>query len=400
MESLDILKDEEAAYRKVLEIRSQFRPELFAKASSELPKNPKDAFIRASSVTLQIFSHLETLGIPFNRADPGHGIGHWVRDLINAHLLLSALEFKPAHILAGMAGGALHDVGCAFVHRYRESSTPLRHAEVAGLVLEQIFSERDFGLTRAQMLLIQWAVMAHTLYLAPQKVMWRGRELMTEPYLDLDKDRRPLYGVWITRWIDSFETHGSETFPARHWITLSEEREDFNDKQFFSVKFSNHVRPILRTLEEIERDDGNYTMLEHLRRFANDQTTYHRKYDCGRASKIMDSKRKRMRKFIHEVSVPSKLFTEEERICVLKKWTFFLSNVIEPSQAGLNAAKKLERMFSSLDPKTQNAWCNGFTIAIRDYEEWRKGLIRVFDRQGLALDLYNLPFVGNRVISG
>ena len=391
---LKILADEEAAYRKALEIRSQFCPELFEEASSGLPKDREDSFLYSGNIALQILSCLEHAGTPFNRADPGHGIGHWIRDLINAHLLLSALEFEPVHILAGMAGGALHDIGCAFVPRYNEPSTPLRHAEVSGLVLDQIFSECDFGLTRAQRLLIQWAVMAHTLYSVPQKVMWRKREFITEPYLDLDEDSKPLYGIWITRWVDSFEAHGSETFPARHWITLSEEREDFNDRQFFSVKFSEHVRPILRAQEEIEGDQGKHTMLEHLRRINNDQTTIHRKHDFGKTTEIMEAKRERMRKFLRGVTESPKLFTKEERIRITERWTSFLSNVIEPSQAGSNAAKKLEKMFFSLDSKIQNAWCNGFEIAIRDYKEWRKGLVRVFDRRGLTLDLYNLPFVG------
>ena len=107
---LKILADEEAAYRKALEIRSQFCPELFEEASSGLPKDREDSFLYSGNIALQILSCLEHAGIPFNRADPGHGIGHWIRDLINAHLLLSALEFEPAHILAGMAGGALPDV--------------------------------------------------------------------------------------------------------------------------------------------------------------------------------------------------------------------------------------------------------------------------------------------------
>ena len=397
---LEILKDEESAYQRVLEIRSQFRPELFAEASFALPKDREYAFAYSSDITLRILSYLEVAGIPFNQADPGHGIGHWIRDLINAHLLLEKLEFEPVHILTGMAGGALHDIGCAFVPRYNEPSTPLRHAEVSGLVLDQIFSECDFGLTRAQRLLIQWAVMAHTLYSVPQKVMWRGREFITEPYLDLDKDQKPLYGIWIARWVDSFEAHGSETFPARHWITLSEEHKDFNDRQFFAVKFSEHVRLILRTQEEIERDHGKYTMLEHLRRLNNDQATIHRKHDFGRTLKIMETKRERMRGFLRGVTEPLKLFTEKERVRIAERWTSFLSNVIEPSQAGLNAAGKLEKMFFSLDSKIQNAWCNGFEIAIRDYKEWRKGLVRVFDRRGLTLDLYNLPFVGDSIISG
>lgn len=392
---LKILKDETAAYARIRELRSQFQPELFLRGPFSVPKGRQDVFRYAVGITWRILQQFSEMGFSLDKVDPGHGIGHWTRDFINAQVLLSALEFEPIHILVGMAGGTLHDLGATIVARYQESKTPLRHADVMGLALDQIFSGHDFGLTVAEQRLIQWAVMAHTHYLKPQTVSWRGTDVVIEPYPDMGRDGEPLWGIWITRWVDRLECSGSETFPARHWLTLFEEHEDFDGQaqKFFSTRFADDALPIVR----MGGDSGKKTILGHLHALASSQTNAspYGLHDRGRMVELRDAKRERLLKFIHAVVESPKQFGAEDRIRISREWTSFLGNVIEPSDVGRKAAGQLEKMFLALDPRVQNAWCNGFEIAMRDYRAWGAEVLQILDRQGQGAELLNLPFLGD-----
>lgn len=395
---LKILMYEKAAYQRLMEIRTQFQPHLFDSTFSYSGQmDRQQAFVYATDVVIGILRHLEKAGLSLDKVDPGHGVGHWTRDFVNARILMSALEFEPAHIFAGMVGGALHDIGCALVPRYQETQTPIRHAEVAGLMLDWVFSENDFGLTKAGQRLTQWAVMAHTQYLKPQTVIWRGKEVVIEPYQDMAANDKPLYGIWIPRWVDRLECNGSETFPARHWLTLHEDHEDFSGDtaEFFSVHFADHVQPIIRSSERIKKADGKQTMLEHLLMFANSQTNIspYGKHDVGTMVEMRDAKKERLLHFVHAVAHPQKQFQKRDRINIIWEWSLYLGNFIEPTSVGRLAARKLQEMLFDLHPDIQNAWCNGFLIAMKDYLEWCRLTTQILEEK--ELEFSNIPFVGD-----
>lgn len=397
---LEILKDEAAAYARIQELRAEFLPELFEEGPFSVPGKRESAFRYAAVITRRILNQFERMRFSPDGADPGHGVGHWARDFINAHVLLGAFEFDPIHILVGMAGGTLHDLGAAIVPRYLESTTVLRHADVMGLILDQIFSKCDLGLTRPEQRLIQWAVMAHTHYLKPQTVVWQGKDVVIEPYPDMGNDGAPLYGVWITRWVDRLECSGSETFPARHWLTLAVPHEDFDgqSQSFFSTHGTAHFDPFLYA------DSGakTKTMLDHLWVLASSQTNAspYGRHDVGRMVELRDAKRERLLKFIRAVMESPKRFDENERIRIAGEWTNFLGGVIEPSETGRKAAVALEKIFLELDPRVQNAWCNGFEIAMRDYREWSAGTMQMLEKQETTF--FDLPFLGDvrQLLSG
>lgn len=44
------------------------------------------------------------------RLDPGHGMGHLVRDYIHANVLAEKTDMDPKQAYVGIIGGALHDI--------------------------------------------------------------------------------------------------------------------------------------------------------------------------------------------------------------------------------------------------------------------------------------------------
>ncbi len=381
------------AYRRVLELRSQFTPMLFDEAP--LRENP---LRHARQVTRYILWELERSGLSMNNVDPGHGPGHWVRDYLNALRIFSKSELSSPHIIAGFIGGVLHDVGCTIVPRYDEKNTPLRHGEVMGLLFEDMCRSIQFiDLTPPEMQLVMWGIMAHTHYLAPQKVMWWEKEVVIEPYPDCDETGNPLFGIWLPRWVDRLECSGSETFPARHWLTLGDPHIDFGTDGFYDVEFAKHTRPILRSNEEIKADGGQRTMLEHLRMFADSQTNAspYGKFDQGLMIELRDAKRERLREFIAAVagSMHPNILEEDVR-WISKMWTMFLTVVIEPSQAGKQAAMKLEKLFGELSYPVRVAWCHGFLVAMRDYLKWGPEMKHFLDEHSFN-EFAKLPFVSD-----
>ena len=144
-------------------------------------------------------------------------------------------------------------------------------------------------------------------------------------------------------------------------------------------------------------DFGKRTILGHFLAFANSQTNAspYGLHDWGWMVKLRDAKRERLLKFIRAVVGSPKQFGGADRIRISREWTGFLGNIIEPSEVGRKAAAKLEKMFLALDPYVQNAWCNGFEIAMWDYREWSAWALQILEGHGQSAEFLHLPFLGD-----
>jgi len=377
-------------------MRQWFVPSIFASRPAD-----RQSFDRSVKTTISILTALEQ-EMSLEGMCPGHGPGHWMRDYVNACRLLSdsstLMGRTETEILAGFAGGVLHDIGNAVVDRYHDGKVPVRHAEVAGLMLDRLFTQNDFGLSVNEQLAIQWAVMAHTHYLNPQEVKWSGQTVIIEPYQDLDNDGQPLYGVWFPRMIDRLDCSGAATFPARHFLTLFKEHQDFSATEgFYDVAFHDHIQLLLRTPEEIKAAGGKQSMLEHLRMFALSQTndSAYGKHDYGRMLSLRDEKREELHKFIDAVAYfgnKMRVHTDDElaaeRDCLKAYLTF-----IEPSMAAKGAIDQLDTLLAQEDASVQSTWLYGFTaVAMNAYQRW--GAIVAHELTMLDVPL-TLPFVGD-----
>jgi hypothetical protein len=391
------VKDERAVWQEVLALRGRFTENLALEAEKDFGRREEaDRSIEAADACVrEVLVGLEECGLVFDAVEAGHGIGHLFRDYLNAHVLLEPGRVYFAGQFAGFVAGALHDIGCAFVPRYRESSTPLRHAEVGGLLLDTMLREGSFGLSEAERLLIVWAVMAHTHYLKPQSISWAGETVVIPPYPDTRSDGSPIHAVWLARRIDRLDCGGAHSFPARHYLTLVETHKDFSPSAgFYEVEFANHLRPVVRSDAEIKSDGGKLTMLEHLARFARCQTSDspYGKHDPPTMVTLRDGARARLEHFVEQVRRVSVTPTSANRAGILNSWTKHLGEVIEPSVSGRRAAEILRERFTHLDDRTQSHWCIGFGLAMFEYALWGLDMIALMKERKLDP---KFPFLGN-----
>lgn len=312
-----------------------------------------EVFERSAESVRQILGELVTGGMSFSNADPGHGLGHFVRDYLNAMRLAARLNADPRDIFIGILGGTFHDIGCSFMGRYDEPKRLIRHAEAAALLLEQVFALNDCGLNRAEQLLVEYGVAAHTHYL-------------TEPYRD-EEDGKPILTVWFPRWVDRLDCNGP-TFVGRHYLTLTEPHKDFSGDGYFEIKFANYLRPLLRSAEEIKADDGSMTMLEYLYVRATSQTNAspYGKHDYGAMVEMRDRQTARMNRII---DARTSAFEGDEKT-ILRDWDLFLTKNIEPTEGGAKAVEALSQTFPELPKATRSAWTGCFSAALSEYYAW------------------------------
>lgn len=357
------LGDQTAGWRKIVELK---QIDLLGLRPSVAVRNKAEVFERIFSSIRQILSELVVGGMSFSNAEPGHALGHFVRDCLNAIRLAARLDADPKDLFIGVLGGVFHDVGCAFVSRYDEPNRLVRHAEASALILEQIFKVNGCDLNRAEQLMVEYCVAAHTHYLRPTEFKLGEKVYLIEPYRD-EEGGKPILGVYFPRWVDRLECNGP-TFVARHYITLAVPHKDFSGKEFFEVKFADHLRPLLRTAEEIKADGGKQTMLEHLNMFAGSQTNAspYGRHDYGAMVEMRDRQTARLDRVIAARGIA--FYGDWETI--LRNWDLFLMKNIEPTESGQKAATALSRAFLELPEATQNAWINCFRATLSEYRDW------------------------------
>ena len=329
------------------------------------------ALLRAMNIIQRVLRALQEEGIDFHKVEPGHGVGHMMRDYTNALRLLSWLDVSPAEVFVGFVAGALHDVGCALVSRYDEKNRIVRHAEVSALVLGYVFESFDEGyLSEEEGILIQYAVAAHTHYLRKMEVKDDAGEVIgeIEPYMDTFNGD-PLYYIQIPRWIDRLDTNGPAHL-GRHYFTLVKSHEEFDGNEHYQVDFAQAMRPLLRTKEE--RGTDSMTMAEHLRMYAESQSndSPYGANDFGTMVTLRDEYKAQALKIVEATQLPALRVARQEE--VLESWTAYLGLNNEPTDVGKQAAKQLENMFFTLPKSTQRAWITAFHVCLHEYAKWSR----------------------------
>jgi hypothetical protein len=336
-----------------------------------------------------------SLGLDIKDIEPGHGVGHLVRDYVNALSFLPGMHAKSGDIFVGLVSGTLHDTGCTLVDRYSESGRALRHAEVGALLFNE--SMKDFqNLDDAERLAIAWSIAAHTNYLKPHEVKCSdGITRTVEPYQNLDDRGNPLLGVWFPQWADRLDCNGP-TFPARHYLTLVKSHKDLSGGQFVEMDFQEQMKPTMRTAEEIKAAGGKRTMLEHLALYAHSQTndSPYGKHDFGIYRVLRDESRQMLRDILGS-SQTAPDFSKEAEEMILDRWDNFLVNNIEPSPNTPEVAKTLRAMFKTLDDYARDAWCNAFMATMKHYAVWAEKRISTMDM--MPAHRYCLPGISQDI---
>lgn len=371
---LTLVKDIEQACDEVCKIRNAFDLKKVDKVSVN---DFVDVQKRGTEIVSKMLNLLEKEGFDIENMEPGHGLGHILRDFTNGLSLVKGFENKidPKELFIGYLGGVFHDIGCTVVRRFEEKSSPIKHGEVIALMVKRY--GKSIGLNEAEVDLLSYVVAAHTHYLAPQKVSYNGKEYVNEPYQDLDENGLPIYMVWIPRWIDRLDCSGP-TIVGRHMFTLLHDHSDFDGKGFYQITLADHLRPIKRNNEEIKQTGGKRTMLEHLEMYANSQTNSspYGKHDFGVMVELRDLQRERLKRIIEAVAQAGASenencgISDEEKEQVFQLWENFLAKNIEPDRFGKMNASNLMEKFRQLPEKHQRAWVHGMKQTFVEFENY------------------------------
>lgn len=373
-----MVRDEVSAYDHVLALKSA---DIAALQDAVRVSSKEEALVRGVVTVQTLMSALTENGITFDKTDPGHGLGHILRDYVAGVRLVKALNLSPKALFAGLVAGVFHDVGCTVVGRYHDAKTPVRHAEVAALMIGMLASSSAFGLSEEELRLIQFGIAAHTHYLATSKVTGKdGKVYEIAPYADLDSQGQPLYSVWIPRWIDRQDVNGP-CFVGRHYLTLIEPHEDYSSEGFYPTDLTYGMKPMLRTADVIKAEGKGRTMLEHLEMFRLSQTnaTPYGKWDLGAMVETRDTLALQLGRIIGAVR-PGATYSAKREQQLRTAWTAFLGDTIEPHRAvGAPAAMALDGAFSRLPDHDRFAWLGGFEQTMLEYVLWSKRVVADLD---------------------
>ncbi len=325
---------------------------------------------------------------PYDQVDPGHGLGHHLRDYTHALLLANASgpEMDPRIVAPAIVGAVAHDMGCFFFRRYDDARSSVKHAGAGALLLHEIFGYDDCGLTQIEQHAALYAVAAHTHYLNPQTTTDAdGVERTLPPYPDTDPNGNPYVPVWFTRWVDRLDCNGP-TFVGRHYLTLVSAHPEYLDGKFSESSFAHAMQPLLRTREE--RGGDAPTMLEHLHTFAASQTNAspYGRFDSDAMQQLRDRQTARLQRIVNAVRNPQPIRSHEERTSIATRWEQFLATVIEPHpKTGAPAARALTERFATLPQMAQDAWFRGFEATMAEYQDYLDQILP------MLADLRNQP---------
>ncbi len=392
---LEKLKDEAACENRLAEIRSGSGQDIGAVGV----RSRREALLHGLAAIRMALLPFKDWDAFRDRTEAGHGIGHLLRDFYHAVRLTCRLDADPRQLYVGLVGGTLHDIGCAFVRRYEEAGRIVRHAEAGALFVDETLNSGEAAerVPEEARRLICYAVAAHTHYLKPMAVRTAdGREKAIQPYPDLGSDGSPVLNVWMTRWCDRLDCNGP-AFVGRHFLTLLHDHSDFDgqNQNFYTVRFAEHLRPIIRTPEEIKADGGRRTMLEHLKMFADSQTNAspYGRHDRGEMSVLRDRYRSELERVIQAVrEVPDSYRPDEFAEPLVRDWL----GRVEPGELGVRTADQLIARLREIEPDWRRAWLYGLEYARYRYEEWADVARDFVDGLDIADEIYaGFPGVGN-----
>jgi hypothetical protein len=382
-------------YDKLSSLRE--RVEVFIAGDEPLPKMDRQAAITRAGKSIGAI--MELVGGQANviGGDAGHGPGHWARDFSHALRLAHDPAIDSSVVLTGLIAGTLHDLGTVLLDRYADRARAVRHAEAGALVVREAALATG-TLTTFEADLVAYAIAAHTHYLAVQPVTCTdGVVREVRPFVDL-RNGEPFLPVWLPRWADRLDCSGP-CFVARHYLTLYRDHYDFGKAadeasgQFYKITYADHMRPLLRSGEEIKVAGGQRTFVEHAKMFANSQSfeSPYGKYDRGDMVTLRDEYRAIVERVLEDVLNPRDMNLERIR----RAWTAFLGTNIEPSELGRKAAELLDQGFERLPIETQLAWSNGFQETMLAYVSWSRRRLDFLDQQ--PVEHLRLPGIVNDV---
>lgn len=327
----------------------------------------------AKKALLVVNKILQTMSAVINidAIDAAHGIGHLSRDYLHA-LLLSKETMDPRHLYIGMVAGILHDVlGCSIVDRYDDKHRAVKHAEAGALLWSRLSSE--IGIDPIESSLVYYSIAAHTHALRETTVVCGdGIERILVPYIDQDESG-PRLMFWLPRQIDRLDANGP-CFIGRHYLTLARDHSDIDHSGgYYKVRFEAHMRPLLRSEDEIKADPEGRTLREHLMMYVNSQNdaSPYGKYDGEMMRRLRDNYKRRLTKVLDSFNNSRSWSSKVEEI-LLEKWTQLLSKKIEPSVSGVVAATTLRERFKALPQEIKNPWFCVMAAAVDAYDNWQK----------------------------
>lgn len=209
----------------------------------------------------------------------GHGKGHFLRDTINATLLLqdpAMSTYPPEEVMSGILAAMYHDIGNSVVNRYEEMNRFAAHGEVGA----HLFGDIAKDVIPPNLLkMTQLSIAGHTHYRTDAVILRDSENGEPIPVPDgsiaLDRDGKeidsPTYtgevqikntatgevkrrnavrrvrkihdakiedgaktAFWISRWTDRLDTRGV-SHAMRHIITKASPTSDFDGKEFNTI---------------------------------------------------------------------------------------------------------------------------------------------------------------------
>ncbi len=382
-EVMQRVSDEAGGFRFVQELQNAYRNNYFTLVNKVEVVSRAQAIERGIKTVQTILTDLRIAGVTYEKADPGHGLGHVVRDYVNGLRLLTTLDADPKELFTGFVAGVLHDTACGVVRRYDERQSVVKHAGVAAYVLDGLFQAREdrFGLNTAERQLIELGIAAHTHHLTQVEATGQdGIRRILDPYPAQAQDGIPFLALWLPRWIDRLDNNGP-TYLGRHYLTLANAHEDFANGGYYPVEYGPHMRPLLREDPEIKADGNRRTMLEHFAMFAQSQSKWspYGKFDFGSMLTFRDGQTRRSANIMRAVAQSYDLSTDM-RQRTLRAWSDFLAMNVEPyPTVGRPTADKLEELFDGLPDDVREAWTSGFHATMREYCGWAKEVLADLD---------------------
>lgn len=392
-----ILKDDVIVWERHLEIRQRFEHDnesIFIRLDVPSVDEARD---RAYGTIKAILQEFEGLGeIHFS---PSHGIGHASRDYLHA-LILSQADVDPRDAYIRIVAGTLHDIlGCSVVERFHEGIRSIRHAEASALIFWEL--AHRVGMDEDEAVLIYYALAAHTNYLVAMKVIGPdGKEREMPPYIKNYPDGRPIYFIFATQEVDRLDISGPCCF-LRHYLSVAEMigKEYYNaDTGGFSpVSFAQHMRPLLRSGDEIRLDPWGATMREFMYSIAKSQNndSVYGRFDIRNKKmvQIRDLYREMLLRIVQAFDCPLRL-DEKASADLFEKLDSLIVERIEPTKEVQETVLNLQSLlFSQLPRESRGAWFGAFEAVIREYDSWSWHMKK--EMKDIPQNMFSLPVLGN-----
>lgn len=389
-----ILRDDRSLWEKHLRLRGRFEEFDIDPLSFVLVSSLEEARRRGFETVSKILAEFERQQGQLTFS-PSHGIGHAIRDYLHA-LILASEDADPKEAYVRIMAGTLHDIlGCSLMERFEEGGRSLRHAEASALLFWWL--SRKVGMGEKEALPIYYALAAHTNYLKGMEIAdGEGGIRKIEPYKKYYMDGSPIYFLHAVQEVDRLDFASPCGF-LRYYLSIAEliGKESYYGPmgKFFPVSFSEHMRPLLRTAEEIARDVTGATTRELLFSVADTQIG-NSPYSCGDGAgmiRFRDSYCESFLRILEDFDVPVRL-SVQERGALFSELNGLIVQRIEPTEETQKTFEELREMFYALPPETQAAWFSVFKSAMREYEIWRENFQK--EIADIPEDMLSLPVLG------